>query len=129
MNWVISTTEDLVIVKTSGVFNLEQIKEMSLETFSVASSEKLKKVLGDHRDMTPQVSVFDTYILPRDLIQSKVPRPISLAIVFSEGSPQKEVFNFFEVTALNAGMYLKMFTNIKDACSWLGINSNKYDQY
>jgi len=121
MNWDISILEDLVIVKTSGNFDYAQIKEMTKDTFNTASKNEIRKILGDHRDLVPQVSVLDLYNLPRDLLKEGVKSPAKLAVVFSAVSPRKEDFDFFETTASNVGLYVQLFTNLEDARTWLSL--------
>jgi hypothetical protein len=76
-------------------------------------------VLGDHRDLLPAVSTYDVYRLPRDLLNGGRRFPAKVAILYSQESSKKEDFQFFEVTASNVGMYLKLFTDPEAAHQWL----------
>ena len=121
MNWniSISKSEDLAVVKTSGILNFEQIKQMTKEAFNAATDNGIRKVLGDHRDLDLQVSVLDIYNLPRELLKEGVNPPAKIAVVYSETSIKKIDFEFFEITAVNAGMQVQSFTNLEEARVWL----------
>ncbi len=92
MNWdiSISKSEDLVIVKTNGLFNVEQIKQMTKETFNAATGNGIRKILGDHRDLDPQVSILDIFNIPRELLNNGVKRPGKVALVYNGESPKKD---------------------------------------
>lgn len=121
MNWDISVSkqDDLVIVKTSGIFSYQQVLQMTKETFNAATENGIKYILGDHRDLEPQISLLDSYKLPRDLLIAGVERPLKVAVVYTKDSTKSEEIEFFETTALNVGITVKSFTNINDARLWL----------
>lgn len=121
MNWdmSISKLENLVTVKTSGLFNFEQIKKMTIETFNAATANGIGNILGDHRDLDPQISIFDMYNLPRDLLKEGVKQPTKVAVVYLKASTKAEEIEFFETTACNVAIQAKSFTNIEEARLWL----------
>ena len=123
MHWKISIikSEDLVSVKTSGVFNYEEIRQMTSETFNAATENGIGKILTDQRDMEPQISTVNIYILPREVLEEITHRPLRVALVYREDSTAKDDFIFFETTAQNAGMAVKLFTDPEEARFWLKV--------
>lgn len=121
MNWDISISkaENLVVVKTRGAFSFEQIKAMTIETFRKALDNDIGNILGDHRDLDSQVSIVEIYNLPRELLRNIVNRHTKVAVVYSKASSKKEDFDFFETTALNVGVNVKLFVDLDEARLWL----------
>jgi len=125
MSWSITFEQpnDLLVVKTTGDINYQQLKQMTKETFMAAKYNGASKVLGDHRALAVNVSKYDVYRLPRDLIEEGVSFPEKVAILYSEEAFKKEDFQFFEVTASNVGMQVELFTDPVAAREWLGATS------
>ncbi|MFC1652409.1 hypothetical protein ACFL3F_01690 [Planctomycetota bacterium] len=121
MNWDISIlkSEDLVSVKTNGSFDFAQIMQMTKETFNAASENGISKVLGDHLDLDPNVSIFEIFEIPRELLKEGVKAPEKVAVVYDEASSKAKDFRLFETTARNVGMQTQLFTNLEDARAWL----------
>lgn len=120
MSWNISVSkpDGLVAVKTSGFLTSEKTIQMTRETFSAAASNGIRNILGDHSDLATEISILDIYNLPRTLLREVVELPIKVAVVHSQDPAEKDKLAFFETTALNTGMQVKLFTNLEDARLW-----------
>ena len=121
MQWNISYLQNdgVVHVKTSGTMNLELIKQLCSETVSTAAKHDSGKILVDHRDVTPDVSIIDTYQVPRILIECGWSRSARIAFVYAQTPEKDEIYDFFKITAQNIGVFVDLFNDPDEALAWL----------
>jgi len=111
--------ENIIFTKTTGRFNYEQVLQMTVEVFDLAVENDIRNVLGDHRDLSPDVTTTEIYALPRELLTRLERRHLKLALIYRDTAPKEADFRFFETTARNAGMNVKLFTTPEEGLAWL----------
>ena len=119
--WEITTdiSGDLVMVKTSGTFRFEQIIRMARETFLAAADNGIDKILGDHREMKPRIASVNIPRIYQELMRNGIAFPGKLAILFSEELRANYDFEYFTLSARNAGLCVELFKDIDVARQWL----------
>jgi hypothetical protein len=109
----------IVPVTASGVLNLALIKKASSEAIATAAQHGATKYFVDNRGMVPDVATIDIYNLPKALGELGLQRTDKVALVYSQSSPKKEDFEFFETVAANNGFSIRLFTAVEAAIEWL----------
>jgi hypothetical protein len=121
MTWNVEYRDDdrVVCMKATGSMNLEQIKEFSSKAIGLAKKRGTNKYWVNFKEMTPDLTTFEIYSLPRLLIDLGTERDSLIGMVFSEDSIKKDDFLFFETVSQNQGLNVRLFTEPGKATEWL----------
>ena len=122
----ISTESGFLQVNVMGDFSLEEAKTTFIEMLEAVAHNKVRKVLLDGRGLVGNPQTIERFIYGEFAAQSVAqfsPRGVSPATKFAYvlGSPVLDPGRFGETVAVNRGMLVKVFENLPDALSWLGI--------
>lgn len=108
--------EDIVHVEMRGEFDAKLLSASTAAFVEEVRRTSSKRVLMDHRQATPRLTVPEQYDRPEIASELGVPRSCRLAIVCRETD---EVYRFIETVGVNRGFIVKVFTNIEEAVDWL----------
>lgn len=116
----VDTTDQLVRVLVSGVFDAEDAPRMTIDARQVAAQHGLHRILYDVRvARAGKLESSDLFWLPRTLPVLKDPKAarIKVATLFVE--PQRPIVEFWENAFRNVGLSARGFLTEKAALDWL----------
>jgi len=123
IQYQIEIHNDLLRVKASGNDDdLEQVKEYGLAIIDAARTHDITKVLCDETGLHYELDTFDTFESAK-YIAEHVPGMAKLAIVCTR--EQMDDASFWETTAVNRGLQVRVFNTIRDAELWLAPSQMK----
>ena len=108
----------IVLCAARGVLDLESARSMTRDARK-KSFELDYGLLYDVTEATLNVKIVDAYSFPRDIkniYEDNAHRRGKAAIVYKS---DKDFWEFFETTARNAGVIVKLFREKKEAIEWL----------
>ncbi len=82
----------------------------------LAKDHKCKRFLNDMREAEIKLSITDLYYASAEAILSEFDRTWKRAILVKEKTRELE---FYEITASNKGLTLKVFEDYDEALDWL----------
>ena len=116
----------LSIDATGEYTSLDEVKQLFLETLEAVAQHQAENVLFDGRTLKGKPQEFERFLYGEFAAketmrlvneQGFVPR---FAYVIHE--PLRDPRKFGETVAVNRGMNVKVFENLKDAFAWLGLD-------
>jgi hypothetical protein len=121
MPWIVEVeeTDRIVSVTAEGPMRLVTIKQAAAETFAALAQNGARKIIADDRQMVPQLTTVEIYQLPGVLEGLGLRKTDRVAVVYSDSSPKKADFLFFEDVARNQGFTVQLFTEPLKARAWL----------
>jgi hypothetical protein len=99
-----------------GDLDLENSKEYVKEVARKAKKNNCKRFLNDLRKANIKLSIVDLYYMPEMVILEELDRTWKRAVVVKENM---EKVDFYETTAHNRGLRVKVFNDINKAIEWL----------
>lgn len=109
-------THDCLIGKYTGLLEPGNVKEYGDEILKLVKIHDCKRFLNDMREAEIKLSITDLYYASADAIVSKFDREWKRAIVVKKKTGEME---FYEITARNKGLTLKVFEDYDEALAWL----------
>jgi len=107
---------DCLIGKFVGIFEPKHVKLYVKEAFKLAKLHNCKRFLNDMREAEIRLSITDLYYASAETTMGEFDRSWKRAIVVNEKTQEME---FFEITASNKGLTLKVFDDYDEALAWL----------
>jgi hypothetical protein len=108
---------DLLRVTASGKDdNLEEVQAYGMAIIEAALTSKCKKVLCDERSLEYSLGIMDTFQCAK-FMSENAPTVGKAALVYD--LKQINDIKFWETVAVNRGVTIKIFNNIKEAERWL----------
>ena len=115
-------------VLATGDFSLVEAQQHFLEIMEAVDQNRVPKVLVDGRYVTGNPETIERFLygefaasaVARYLTEDAARRAPQFAYVLHE--PVLDPLRFGETVAVNRGMWLRVFDNLEDAQSWLGLN-------
>ncbi len=119
MKWTIDYLEEegVVFIKTSGVTNWDEQKQMCQEAFRFAQKHKAHKYLADNRDLQEGLSVLQIDDMPRMFREIGLEIEDKIAILY--GPDLEKKFKFFQSVSNFALLNFQLFTDKDEAMAWL----------
>lgn len=108
--------EDILIVKLHGTFDAKILSESTSEMVKEQKRTKCTRILMDHTDATPLLSVADQYDRPATALKLGVPSHCRISILYHDNKP---VYDFIETVGRNKGFIVKTFMDKEEALKWL----------
>ena len=105
-----------LIGKYTGVLESGNVKEYGDEIVKWTRIHPCKRFLNDMRDAEIKLSITDLYYVSSEAIMSEFDREWKRAVVVKEKTKELE---FYEITASNKGLTLKVFDDYEKALAWL----------
>ena len=121
MNWSTDYVKEdgIVCAKTTGLITWNDNKKMSEEVLSLIRQKGLHKVLIDHRDMIPNLSVLEIDSMPRMFKEIGVSQQDKVAVLYKTSSSRESNFLFFQNVLRLESLQFKNFTDKAEALAWL----------
>lgn len=113
---VYDETHDLVHGKFAGTFEPKHVKEYGDEILRLAKIHKCGRFLNDMREAEIKLSITDLYYASAEAVFGAFDRSWKRAILVREITKELE---FYEITASNKGLLIKVFDNYNEALEWL----------
>jgi hypothetical protein len=108
---------NLLRVTSAGIDdNLDQVKEYGLKILDQVNSFHCTRVLCNELDLKYNISTFDIYDYAK-FLSDNAPRIGKVAIVCSMDGMSDALF--WETVSVNRGLIVKVFSELKEAESWL----------
>ena len=108
--------EEIVRVEMVGEFDAQTLSASTMAMVEEMQRSSCTRVLLDHRQATPKLSVVEQYRRPEIAASLGVPRLSRIAIVYKES---QEAYAFIETVAVNRGLIVKVFQVPEEALEWL----------
>lgn len=105
-----------LIGKWIGAFELKHVEEYGDEILSLAKIHKCKRFLNDMREADIKLSITDLYYASAEATTGEFDRTWKRALVVKEKTKEIE---FYEITASNKGIIIKIFDDYNEALEWL----------
>lgn len=99
-----------------GSVDKTTMDEMLQNMVTISEVHDCKRCIHDIRQATNMFSITELYFLPEKMVQKGFDRTWKRAIVANERFKEAE---FYEDTANNRGIKVKVFTSMEDALKWL----------
>ena len=117
----------LLRVHATGEFSLEGAESAFIEMLDVIAKHQTEKILLDGREVTGNPETIHRFLygafaasaVLNYIAAHRIPRAVQFAYVLQE--PVLDPQRFGEMVAANRGMWIKVFDNLEDAVSWLGM--------
>jgi hypothetical protein len=121
MEWTIGYLEKdkIARVKTKGLITWDDTRKMSQEVLSFIHHNNLHKILVDHRDMVPNLSVLQIDNLPAMFREIGVGPEYKTAVLFNPAIQSKDNFAFFDNVIKLTTLQFRGFTDEGKAITWL----------
>jgi hypothetical protein len=119
MKWTIDYLEEegVISIKTSGVNNWDELKQMCREAFRIGQEHNAHKYLADHQDLQEGLSVLQIDDMPRMFREIGLEAEDKVALVYRPDMEKK--FKFFQSVSDYALLNFKLFTDKDEAIKWL----------
>lgn len=105
-----------LIGKYVGIFEPKHVNAYGNEILKLAKIHRCKRFLNDLREAEFKFSITDLYYASAEAIVGEFDRSWKRALVLKEKTKETE---FYEITANNKGLTLKIFDNYNEALEWL----------
>ncbi len=116
----ISQDDDLKLVRVTAHGEFSRALGVKVITAArLRAAETGYNVLYDFRDTVTRVAMIDWYDLPRrlDVLRTAEARSAKVAVLYPAHSAKD--YQFYEDTAANAGLTVKIFQDEAEALAWL----------
>jgi hypothetical protein len=120
MEWKLSFNEkeNILFVKTYGIFDLTTKIELMKECLVVIRKENCRRCLIDNSEIeSMRIGTFEIHSIPKWFAKLGVLRDLRIAEVASK--KYAEDFNFLETVCRNVGYLVSVFYDIESASQWL----------
>lgn len=107
---------DCLVGKYVGVLEPKNVKEYGDEILRLTRIHDCKRLLNDMREAEIKLSITDLYYASAEAIMGEFNRNWKRAVVVKE---KTEEMDFYEITATNKGLTIKVFDDYKEALAWL----------
>jgi len=107
---------DCLLGAFEGDLNKQEVKAYVQEVVHRAKENNCKRFLNDLQIANISLSIADLYETPAMVLQEEFDRTWKRAVVVKEGSDKTD---FYETTASNRGISIKVFTHKNEALAWL----------
>ena len=114
---------DYLYVQVTGVRTIENIIAMAKDFLAVLDKNGYRKVLLDVRGMTGGLDPLNAYKLGKKDVQ-ELKRPSQLKVSIFDLEENRERFEFMENVAVNAGLNLRIFSDVDKAMEWLDVGKS-----
>jgi hypothetical protein len=108
--------EEIIRVEMRGEFDAQMLSASTAALVEEIKRSACTRVLMDHRQATPKLSVVEQYRRPEVAVGLGVPRSCRFAIVYREAH---DAYGFIETVSVNRGMIVKIFQGEEEALEWL----------
>ena len=108
--------EGVVRVEIRGNFDAKLLSESTAALSLEIEESGSNRILMDHREATPKLTVSEQYDRPGIAFKLGVPRSCRIAIVCRA---MDEVYRFIETVGVNSGYTIKVFLKVDEALRWL----------
>lgn len=102
--------------KGFGVFSIEMIEPYIAKIDKMATEYKCRRFVNDLSMADIKFSVSELFFTPPKVVARNFDRNWVRAIVVKKITDD---WSFYETTALNQGLKVKIFTSLKDAYGWM----------
>jgi hypothetical protein len=109
-----STTDEYLMLKVSGPYNLTEFKSLILLMRVKAAEFGHIRVLADLRGVEQDVPGYDRFILG-EYYAKEIRYKLKMAVV----GPPERITGFFEDVAVNRGGNVRIFSDEQSALRWL----------
>lgn len=117
INYHFTVKHDILIVEASGEDDgLEDVMTYAKAIINEGIKHQCTKIICDERNLIYRLSTSETYELAKNTAFA-APKIARTAIITRPDF--KEIIEFWETVALNRGLNIKIFFNIKEATKWL----------
>ena len=110
---------DFVYGEFKEQYDFTRTQEYIKESANLCLLNHCKTALMDIRGVTGKISTWDRFKLAQASL-NHFGRNMRLVVVYRE----EEISGFFEDVIVNRGGYFRIFTELKTACDWLGIDES-----
>jgi len=120
MKWelLLNEKENILSVKTFGIFDLASKTELMRECLAVIGKQDCCRCLIDNSKIeSTSIRFMEMYSIPEKFSELSVPHNLSIAEVVSEKHIQD--FRFLETICRNNGYLLSVFSDVELALQWL----------
>jgi len=120
MEWkiVFNAGENILSVKTYGVFDLESKIKLIKEFVAEIEKQNCRQCLIDNSEIqSTRIGFMEIYSMPERFAELNMPRHLRIAQVFSEKHIKD--FHFLETVSHNRGYWLSVFPDVESALQWL----------
>jgi hypothetical protein len=107
--------EGILEIVVKGKLITSAIEELENKVVDIIKAKGAKKVLVDSHAINATNSIIENYIA----VRRPIPTELKVNVAFVGGPENMDNAFFLEVTALNAGLPLKCFTDMDVAREWL----------
>jgi hypothetical protein len=109
---------DLVILRPTGAWTVEQARDHQREAARIMRNSRLRALLVDLRQARAAFSTSDILELTASHLE-RFPLGTRHAVVYAADTAPAEDARFVETVAFNRGLQLRMYTDIAAARRWL----------
>ena len=111
---------DLIAVDVNGSFDLKRSKQLIQKIVKNPEYDKHYELVLDLQDISCDLSVAEVYKIASYMAypNPEYPSHRKIAVVVADSKAFDHAL-FFETCALNRGLQVKSFRNVKDAENWL----------
>lgn len=114
--------DEIILAIIKGDFDAQILSQSTSMIVKEILQSKCFRILMDHREAMPNISISELYYRPSIASKLGVPSSAKIAIVHS-CSPDK--YAFVENVGVNSGFDIKVFQDIHNAKHWLKISPNR----
>ena len=117
-NLTFDEKENILFVKTFGIFDLATKIELTKECVVALEEQSCRQCVIDNRKIeSASIRFMEIYSIPEKFADLGVPHNLRIAEVFSE--KHKKDFDFLEVICHNNSYWLSVFSDVESALQWL----------
>ena len=120
MEWelLFNEKENILSVKTHGIFDLTTKMELMKECLEVIRKQNCRRCLIDNSEIASQeIGTLEIYSIPKFYTGLNIPHDLRIAEVVSE--KYAEDFYFLETVCRNNGYSVSVFSGVESALQWL----------
>ncbi len=110
---------DFVYGEFTEQYDFTRTQEYIKESADLCFRNHCNKAIMDIRGVTGKISIWDRFKLAQASLHH-FSRNLHLVVVYRE----EEINGFFEDVVVNRGGNFRIFTELKTACDWLGIDES-----
>ncbi len=109
--------EDLIRVEMRGEFNAQAQNACTSALVQEIQRTACERILIDHRQATPRLSLIEQYQRPEIAEKLGVPKTCQTAVVYL--IQHHDVYRFLETVARNNHLRTRIFLDEQEALAWL----------
>jgi len=120
MKWNFShnSADKILVINTEGVLDLPSADKMRAEGYALINQHGYLRCLLDHSKADGfEISIFDTYEIPKRYKELNIPRTMRMAVVVPH--KMRSDLDFYETVCRNNGYLVSIFFDSESALSWL----------